>query len=496
MNIAEYLVAVRHRWRVLAVCLVLAAAVAALGTWRTPPTYTVTTQSFVTVGSAEADTGGVYQESQFTVQRVKSYAQLVSSPLVLQPVIDELALEDSPQSLGRRVKATSPLNTVLLEVTVRDGNPQRAVQIADAVSLQLGQVVEELEALRDGSSKVAISLTGPAVEPSSPTSPQLPLNLAVGLALGLGLGLALAVLRERLDTTVRGRADIAEAASIPFLGSVSDSKTVAERPVVPGSGPPAVLEQFRTVRTNLQLIDIDSTIASVVVTSATPSSGKTTTACNLAVAIAQAGSRVCLVDADLRRPSAARYLGIDPSVGITDVILGDVSLEDAVQRWELGSLSVLPAGRCPPDAGSVLASDRFARLLEQLQEQFDVVVYDAPSLRLVADAVLVAQRTDCAILAVRYGRARRADVAEAVHELQLARVGMIGAVLTFAPGGGEAPYGSETDPWQDPGRRRAAWLGRLRGSGRHRRAGATRFPAEDRSGRADAARPGPRVGAG
>ena len=156
MDIAEYITTLRRRWRVvLAVVLVGLLAGAAVATL-TPRTYSASSRSFVTLGG-DSGSSTIVQESQFTLQRVKSYTELVSSPEVLRPVIDDLGLNMSVNDLRGRVSAKSPLNTVLIDVTATDGNARRAARISDAVSRQLASTIESLEKPRSGTSPVELS---------------------------------------------------------------------------------------------------------------------------------------------------------------------------------------------------------------------------------------------------------------------------------------------------------------------------------------------------
>jgi receptor protein-tyrosine kinase len=361
------------------------------------------------------------------------------------------------------VSADSPLNTVLIDVTAEDGNARRAARISDAVARQLGTTIEDLEKPRSGASPVVVTLIQPATAPSNPASPRPRLDLGLGLLVGLALGLALAVLRERLDSTVKGRDELRRLVDVPQLGSVPFERGVRSRHVLASDPGSAWAEHFRTIRTNLQFVDVDRPVRQVVVTSAVPDEGKTTAACNLAVSLAQSGLRVCLVEADLRRPRAAGYFGVEGAVGLTDVVTGACSLDEALISWdEQESVRILAAGRRPPDANSVLGSTAVADLMDVLRQRFDVVVYDAPPLGAVTDAALLARRTDGAVLVVRHGHARRAQLLEATRALELADARLLGTVLTFSRERGRRAYGYGGEPRRKQSSGRAARRGATR----------------------------------
>ena len=355
-------------------------------------------------------------------------------------------------------------------------------------------MIEELEAQRGGSSTVRLTQTRPAVEPSAPTSPRPALNLAVGLLVGLAGGLALAVLRERLDTTVRGRRELDEVLHAPHLGAIGVDKSLERGPLAGDDLLLTTSEQYRTLRTNLQFVDVDHPVTSMVITSAGPGEGKTTTACNLAVALARSGVRVCLVDADLRRPSVSRYMGLEGEIGLADVVVGTLDLDDALLSWGGTHLSVLPAGMRIPDPNSLLASERMARTLRALGDRFDVVVVDAPPLGPVTDAAILAQRTDGLVVVARHGRTRRQALSEVHRQIELARARVLGTVLTFAPRRGADGYGygyaSDAPVVPEPiePARLAAALGRRTPSGQVPDGDARTRGRNGATGRADRAR--------
>ena len=376
------------------------------------------------------------QGSQFTLQRVKSYTDVIDSPDVLQPVIDELGLDTSVGALRGRVDAVSPADTVLIDISVTGEDPAEAAAVADAVTVRFAQVIEQLETPRDGGAfPVKVTVTVPAVEPSSPVTPRPMLNLVLGLALGLGLGAGLALLREQLDTSVRTADDIAAITAAGPLGMVRVDPQASRRPLLALDPNNANAEAYRTIRTNLQFVDVDNPPRRIVVTSAVQGEGKSTTAGNLAVTLAQGGLRVCVVDADLRRPRVAEVFGLEGAVGLSNVLAGQHDMEDVLVPWHDGMLTVLPAGTCPPNPSELLGSQHMQLLLAKLASSFDVLVIDSPPLLPVSDAVILAQATDGALLVVRHGSTGREQVAAAVASLAAVGAPLIGTVMTRVPKG-------------------------------------------------------------
>lgn len=439
MGLRGYVLVVRKHWLSIAVFAVLGTAIAALLTLTAPKSYTATAQNFIALSAAPSDSS-VLTGAQFAAQRVKSYTEIVSSPDVLQPVIQELALLNSSTSLASKISVTNPPGTVLLLVSAVDGAPERAAAIANAVSIQLGRVIEKLETPTAQSiPPVKVTLTEPAIPPGVPSSPKNRNNILLGFLVGLGLGVAWAFVRNALDNTVKSPNELDEIAQAPSLGAVLFDAN-AKNQVLSALDTKAVQsEGYRTIRTNLQFVNVDNPVRALVVTSAAPGDGKTTVACNLAIALAQTGQKVCLVESDLRRPRVMEYLQLAAGPGLTEVLAGQLNLENALQSWGRGMLSVLPPGAIPPNPSEILGSHQMAQVVASLKSSFDMVILDTPPLLAVSDASVLASQTDGAVVVVRYGKSSRDSVRNAVGALEQINAKVLGTVLNAVPvkrGGG------------------------------------------------------------
>lgn len=432
MTIRSYLQVLRKRWRLMLTFIVLGGIGGLAISFASPVTYGANATSFVAIQRSSDDSTSIYQTSQFAMQRVKSYTSVVDSPAVLQPVIDELKLGGTVADLRKRVSADNPTDTVLIDVSAQAPTANQAADIANAVSINLGKEIERLESPRSGNgvSPVKVSVSVPASPPAAPMAPRKTVNLVLGLLLGLALGVVACVIRDSQDTTVRGE-DIEELTGRMPLGVVGYNPDFADTPlVVLESGPST--EAFRTIRTNLQFTDVDHPPRCIVVTSAVASEGKTTVACNLALTLAPSGS-VCLVEADMRRPKVTDYLGLDGTIGLSNLLAGQYELDDVLVSWRRGALMVLPAGTAPPDPSQLLASNTMTSLLERLTERFDYVIFDAPPVLPVSDAVILASATDGVLFVSRFGSTKRDRVERALEQLATVRSRLIGTVLTFVP---------------------------------------------------------------
>jgi succinoglycan biosynthesis transport protein ExoP len=259
--------------------------------------------------------------------------------------------------------------------------------------------------------------------PTAPVEPNIPRNLAFAFMLGLTSGVGLAFLLEGLDSTVRTTEQAQMISGLPPLGMIPlGSRTAreggsAKRLVIASSSKEAVelitqvrpqsqmAESYRALRTSLLLSNLGAPPKVIMVTSALPQEGKTTTSINCAVVLAQKGVRVLLIDADLRRPSIHKTLGMGPRSGLSNVLTGSATLEQAITRSPiLPNLSVLPAGTPPPNPAELLASTNMRDVLDQLRGQFDHIVVDTPPTLSVTDAVVLSPRADAIVLVIRSGQ--------------------------------------------------------------------------------------------
>jgi capsular exopolysaccharide synthesis family protein len=441
VELRDYLDVLRRRWiTAVVVALTVLAATSAI-TLLMPEKYTATTRLFFAVQGTESVTD-LAQGSTFAEKQITSYAEVATSPIVLDPVIDQLHLTVSSVDLAKSVAATVPTDTVILDVSVTDPDPQQATAIANAIGTQLAQVVGELSPERtNGTQAVKATILKPAVVPPFPSSPNVLRNLAVGAALALVLGLAAALLRNVLDTKIRSDDDLRALTDSPVLGTIALDEVVSAHPVVvadePLSGPS---EAVRRLRTNLQFVGAPNASKKVVITSSVPGEGKTTTSINLAVALADAGLRVILVDADLRRPSVAENMGLEGAAGLTTVLIGRAELADVIQPWRSSRLDILPSGQVPPNPSELLGSTAMDVLLEQLGETYDVVLLDSPPLLPVTDATILTKLAGGALVVVGADRIHRRQLEDSLDTLATAGAETYGLVLNKVAKRDAQPY--------------------------------------------------------
>jgi len=441
VELKDYIRIIRKRWRIIVAAMLVVLAGAALATALSPKVYEAQTQLFVST-SGGSDSGALLSGSSFTQQRVKSYADVITTPKVLDPVIQTLKLDTTAEKLGTQITATVPLDTVLIEVAVTNTDPRLAAQVADAVGNQFTKTVADLESVSGTtSSPVKVTVVSAPIVPTTPISPKPTRNLALGVVLGLLLGLGLALLRDLLDTTIKGEKDCAEVTDATVIGSIAFDPDAPKHPLIVQADPHSPrAEAFRTLRTNLQFVDVANHPRSIVFTSSLPGEGKTTTVANLAITMAASGARVCVIEGDLRRPRLLEYMGMDGSFGLTNVLIGQADLSDVLQQFTDTGVYVIGAGSVPPNPSELLGSAAMIKTLRELESRFDVVIIDTPPLLPVTDAAVLSTIAGGTVVVVGAGRVDRDHLARSLQSLDAVKGRVLGLVLNMLPTKGADAY--------------------------------------------------------
>jgi capsular exopolysaccharide synthesis family protein len=434
LDLRDYLLTLRRNWALVLAATLLGLLGGGCVSLLVKPTYTADTQLFVATQSSGSVTE-LAQGNSFSQARVQSYVKTVTTPIVLQPAIDSLGLSVTTDEMAQRVKASTDLNTVLINISVSDSSPAQAAASAQAIANSLIKAVDQLERPRGGgSSPVSLSVITPAQAPTQPSAPNPKLNLILGIVIGLALGIAAAILRTALDVRIRTEADVRRVTDSAVLGGIAFDQDATKKPLLTQAGPQSQrAESFRQLRTNLQFANVSGHAKSVLMTSSLPGEGKSTTATNLAIALSQSGQNVCLVDADLRRPMVGEYLGLDRNAGLTTALVGAADVNDLLQSWGQGGLYVLTSGQIPPNPSELLGSDEMKDLIGRLELAFDAVIIDAPPLLPVTDAAVLAQHVGGVLMVVGSQKIKQHDLKKSLSALELVGANLLGVVLNRVP---------------------------------------------------------------
>jgi capsular exopolysaccharide synthesis family protein len=446
VELREYVRACRRRWLWLVLPVLLAAGAAAALTLTAAPAYRSSMVLFVTTGTGDPDA---------KASRLNSYIALLTGPRVAESVITKLDLPLSTEQVQRSLSAQVQDGTDLLVVSATDADADRSKQIVTTATASLVSLAKQLDP------PAAAPTDGPTPSVTiaqNPVTTRVPGNLVrnIGFSgvLGLLIGAIAVAIREATRKTVSEEDDLRRL-GLGAVGVIS----LGGRSGRDGYPDEALAEAFRRLRSLLPdfaALHGDSRRGtSLLLTGAQPKEGTTAVACGLAIAMAETGASVVLVDANLRTPGVGRYLAMDTTRGLADVLSGGATVPDVLQDSLDGRLTVLPSGEQPADPGEILASPRLGATVRSLTERFDVVIVDAPPLHGVADAAVLSKVTDGALLVVRANRTRTVDVERSMDLLERVGAKLAGAVLTALPKklptgnswerGPEVPSGSESE---------------------------------------------------
>lgn len=414
------LTAVVRRWPILAAAMLLGIGLAALTVTFQTPQYTGSAQVLV---QQSDETGPTSPGARI----VASYASVLEG-----------------RDLAEEAGVEGPVVT-----TVADGSDVVTLEVeagsADEARDQAGALTDAFVAWvaeQGGESGLTASVVSSAAADGSPTSPVWFWYLLVGAGIGLLLGTVVALARSGAPAVVGTADDAKSLTDAPVLGTVAQDPDMNQHPLLSQleSNHPR-RESMRILRTNLQFLDVDSPQQVITITSALPGEGKSTTSASLAIALAETGRRVLLIDGDLRKPRLDTLFGLERTVGLTTTLVGRVSPESAIQATRTAGLDVLTSGTLPPNPSELLQTEAMLNLVGQLSESYDLVLIDAPPLLAVTDGALLAALSDGALVVVRHGRTRLDELKGAAERLQAVGARVLGTVITMTPRRSTSRYG-------------------------------------------------------
>ena len=426
---------VLRRWWVVVTCILIGALAGFGVSLMTTPTYESQATLYAT-SATDTNAQSAYQGSLASQQRMVSYAELAQSDVILGRAIADSALPLTISEARAQTSVTSKPGTVLLTIAAVDANSDEAANLANAVANSMVGYVASLERPIDGGRPVAaLTVITPASASADVVSPNTPFNIVLGALGGLLVAAALMLGFYRLDTRIRTEEDLSTNGLGPVLATIPSSDELdADRTADFAGGASPTAESYRRLRTNLKFVSVKSTCPRILVTSPTPGDGKTTTAVNLSLALAELGKKVVLVGADLRKPGLGSRVRVDGAVGLTDFLRGDAEMQDVLQASGHRNLDIVASGPIPPNAGELLASERAGEGFDELASLYDFVIVDTPPVLPVADAVAVGQWMDGVLLVARSGSTTRPQLDQVAAQLQLAQLKVLGCVLNGAAG--------------------------------------------------------------
>jgi capsular exopolysaccharide synthesis family protein len=451
MELRDYLRGIRRHLLAILIMTALGVGVAYAWTLFQTPVYQASADGIIQADQVEDGANSLTGDSMAR-QKVETYLEMASWQDVADEAIRDLGLEISADQAVARIAVVNPDNTAIIRVSATGASPEEAVALAEAWIRAIATAIDDYEGDgTEGSAPLTIVVASSASLPTQPIFPDLSTSLIVGGVLGLGFGIAFALIRTVSDRRIRTADEVETRTNLPVVGTIpiGDAQAGESRLFDPNGSTKgagfAVSEALRSLRTNLQFMDVDNPPRTIVVTSPLPGDGKSTIACNLAITLAAGGKPVVLVDGDLRRSTVATSMGVPGGAGLSDVLSGRAELAEVLQRTPRSpNLYVLTAGSVPPNPSEVLGSGRMRKLLADLAVHATVIV-DAPPLLPVTDGAVLTHQADGAIIVVSMGKTTYDLLEKALDTLHKSSGRALGIVMNKAPlrGIDASPYSYE-----------------------------------------------------
>lgn len=435
MTLQDYIALTRRHITTLVLFLGVGIAIGAAWVLLKAPVYQASATAYVATNSGSS-VGEAYSGTLLAQTKAKGYVPIVTSRQVASRVIEKLGLPDSPSALASRISATVTTDSNLIVVQATAGSPQAASDLANATVAAAADEVKKVETtVKSGSAAsttppVALVPLESAAMPTSPISPRPLRDISLAGLVGLLLGYGVALLKNLQDTRIRSREDAETATGSSVIGTIPRSDALQRVSVLQlrEQRDFHTAEALRQLRTNLRYVDVDHSPSSIVITSPRQGEGKSTIALSLATLIADSGEPVVLIDADLRRPAIGRFMGLDGTLGLSQVLAGSVEFADVIQATAQPNLVVLCAGETVPNPSELLGSQRMKQLIDKLAASHRVIL-DAPPLLPVTDAAVLTHHADGALLVLTSNESKREHVHAAVRALDAVQGRLLGVVL-------------------------------------------------------------------
>lgn len=442
-SLIELLTFIMKRWRFILVGTIIGLiAFYVSNQYIINPRYTASVQLYVSANTA--DTSADLNSLNYAQKVVTTYINFLQTNTFYHKVMVESGLEYDPDQLRKMTWIETINNTEIFQISVTSNNPQVSYQLAKTMQA----VAPEL--IRGILNTAQISVVDPVVYPQAPSGPKVWLNTVIGGMLGLLLSTAMALLWELLNNNVKNQEDLEKKYDLPVLSAIPDFHTpskgmlyfVNKIPFIKKRHKIKVLqsnvneetrffivEAFNSLRTNLRFLLRHEGCKKIMITSPNQGDGKSTISANLAKSIAQTGSKVLLLDCDLRRGTLHNFFDINSVPGVSDALSGMITEKEVLQDTENGNLQVIAMGSIPPNSAELLGSKQMEDFLKYFEKQYNYIIIDTPPVNIVSDAFGMIKLIDGVILVVRERSTTHSSIGNAIAKFQFSDVNILGFVL-------------------------------------------------------------------
>ena len=488
IDIRQYL-ALFWQWAwLIALVTVLAGLVSFLVSQRMTPEYSASTTLYI---NEAPSTKATDYNSIITSERISgTYSKMITTRPILEEVANRVGV--TVEYLDDRITVSPIRDTTLIQITVKSSDPILAAQIANELAnvfservvliqeerftvskeslqtqisdmeAQIDEVISALVTEDDAGVKASLETkltqyraiysnlilsyeqirlsesqtvstvmaVDPATVPTEPISPQVMRNTALAAMVGLMLAVGVIFLIEALDDTIKTPDDVKKTLGLPVLGVIAKHDAEDGKPITSTTPRSPVAEAFRSLRTNIQYTAIDSPLEKILVTSTDPNEGKSTVVSNLGVVFAQLGRKVTLIDADLRKPSLHRKVGVQNKTGLTALFVRSMdTLELIMQKTETPNLNVITSGELPPNPSELLGSKKMKSILDKIAESSDMIIIDSPPAMAVTDSLVMVPYVDAVLIVIKPGFTKAKSALLIVEQFKRSNANLIGVVM-------------------------------------------------------------------
>lgn len=356
---------------------------------------------------------------------MNTYIELIKTNDFMNKIIDEVNLDTTPKELMNSLQFIIKGNTPIIEIKYVSSDSQVAEDVISAIIENFEVSVKEV--ILNTYTKVVDSVEVSELSQGRAT------KIILGGFIGLLIGFGIVFLLELLDDTVSKKGDLEKVLPIPILGQVPLVKDENNKPTS------SFIEAYRGIRTRLEYSSVDKKLKTLMITSAEPAAGKSSISLNLASVLSQGGKKVIIVDCDLRKPSIHMKLKLTNNKGLTDYLIGKIKLNEAIRKVN-NNLEVITSGNKATDPSNIIGSKAMEKFINELNEIYDYVIIDTPSIKNINDGLELANKCDGVIYVVKAEKTKKDDIIEGYRELEDINANIIGSILNGVSDSGDSYY--------------------------------------------------------
>ncbi|MBQ9017743.1 polysaccharide biosynthesis tyrosine autokinase [Candidatus Saccharibacteria bacterium] len=410
INIKEFFIYLKRYIALFIIAIILAVGgIAVYDITIKKPIYQAKTMIVIAQSENNSSAASTLNDVNASQKLTTTYSEIAKSELVLGQVVDNLKLDESVKELGKNVSVSPVSDTSILNVTVKDLDAETSAKIANEIAKVFAKEVSKIYKL-DNVSQLSIAET-----PQAPSNNTLTRDIILAGVIAVVAVAGFAFLRFYLDDTVKHGDNVEKIFGLPVAGRISKNDAKLKRDgdeLVVERFPKAIVsENIKSLRTNLQFTAVDKNLKTILVTSTNAGEGKSFVSSNLAVSFAQADKRVLLVDCDLRKGRIHKLFRIPNTSGLSNLLTDDLAyLDEYVRNTNIANLQVITCGTYPPNPSELLASKKNRRLVKELRNKYDIVIFDGAPVGGLADSVILSSMMDETLIVTKDANTAKNDL--------------------------------------------------------------------------------------